>query len=259
MRSWLDWLACTLRSPHPTVHCCWLFLFENKTQDISECIWEQHAFDLGSFFKNQSLRGSENFQGVPAHAAPKPSPPGGFHPDRTTWAQGRTQKSELLLWVRRTKLCLDTHTWTFKAITSKFLSAVQNIFRMPKLTPQQETPRSIKQPSFLWSALLCWEAGKTLLFNSNWGLSWQIASICNCRSSLEHLNGILCTSASPCVRLSLTILSQIYFLFFYTNKGIYGLNFLRKTSHCRFLAGCTDKCWRDIFTQECRQPCFGFV
>lgn len=152
-----------------------------------------------------------------------------------------------------------THTLAFPNQSPQSFKLLFKVFaKCQSELLQQETPHSIKQPSFLWSAQLCWEAGKTLLFNSSWGLSWQIASIWNSRCSLEHLNGILCTSASPCVRLDLTILSQIHFLFFILT-GIYGLNFLRKTPHCRFMAGCTDKCWRDIFTQECRLPCSGFV
>lgn len=92
------------------------------------------------FLQNQSLRGSENFQGVPAHAPPRLSPPGGFHPDRAIWARGRTQKSELLLQVSCTKLCLDTHTCISKPITSKFQIAVQSICKMPKWTPPARNP-----------------------------------------------------------------------------------------------------------------------
>lgn len=131
-------------STESSSHCTLLLAFPVQKQNTGHLWVYPRAARISPwlffFLQNQSLRGSENFQGVPAHAPPRLSPPGGFHPDRAIWARGRTQKSELLLQVSCTKLCLDTHTCISKPITSKFQIAVQSICKMPKWTPPARNP-----------------------------------------------------------------------------------------------------------------------
>lgn len=150
-----------------------------------------------------------------------------LNPDKAAWTRISTQ-----MFMSRTKLYLCTHVCIFKGITSKLLSTVQSIQKMPRptspLLPQKRTPLFIKKCSFPWSAQLCWEAGETLLLNSCWGLSWLIAFICNSRCILEHLNGNLHFFTSSRKRGALTILFKIY-VHFYFNGRISGLHFLKQT------------------------------